>query len=104
MKVVLLHDAEIEFWESVAHYERKFPGLGVRFKEEIDRFLETIQADPLRPRLRKNLYRRFNLSVFRHYIAYVIRDEVLWVGGDLPRSSRSGVLAATGLVTALLRC
>jgi hypothetical protein len=79
MKVVLLHEAEIEFWQSVDYYERKFPGLGVRFKEEVDRFLEKIHADPFRPRLRKNLYRRVNLSVFRHYIAYIIRDEVVWV-------------------------
>jgi len=51
MKVVLLHDAEIEFWESVDHYERQSSGLGIRFKEEVDRFLETIQADPLLPPL-----------------------------------------------------
>lgn len=79
MKVVLLHDAEVEFWESVDYYERQGFGLGIRFKEEVDRFLENIQVDPLRPVLRKNGYRRVNLSVFRHYIAYVIREDVLWV-------------------------
>jgi|SRR6267142_728365 len=79
MKVVLLHDAEIEFWESVDYYERQYSGLGIRFKEEVDRFLEQIQGDPLIPRVRKYGYRRVNLSVFRHYIAYVIRDDVLWV-------------------------
>lgn len=68
MKVVLLHDAEIEFWESVAYYEQKSPGLGIRFKEEVDRFLQKIEAAPLLPRLRKKKYRRVNLSVFKHYI------------------------------------
>ena len=79
MKAVLLHEAEIEFWESIDHYERQCSGLGIRFKEEVDRFLEGIQAHPLLPPLRKNGYRRVNLSVFRHYIPYIIRDEILWV-------------------------
>ena len=79
MKVVLLRAGEIEFWESVDYYERQSAGLGIRFKEEVDRFLERIAADPLLPRLRRKGYRRVNLSVFRHYIAYIIRADVLWV-------------------------
>src|SRR5437773_496344 len=79
MKVVLLHDAEIEFWGSVDYYERQHSGLGIRFKEEVDLFLEKIQADPLLPRLRKSGYRRVNLAVFRHYIAYITRENFLLV-------------------------
>ena len=79
MKVVLLHDAEVEFWQSVDYYERKERGLGISFKEEVDRFLEKIQANPLRSRLRSERYRRVNLSVFRHYIAYVVREDILWI-------------------------
>jgi ParE toxin of type II toxin-antitoxin system, parDE len=79
MKLILLHEAEIEFWKSVDYYERRHPGLGVRFKEEVDRYLERIRTGPLLPTVRKSGYRRVNLSVFRHYIAYVIRDDVLWV-------------------------
>jgi hypothetical protein len=73
MKIVLVDEAEAEFWESVAYYEQRWPGLGTRFKEEVDLFLEKIEKDPLLPRLRKNGYRRVNLSVFR------LREEVLWV-------------------------
>ena len=79
MKVALLHEAETEFWESVAYYERQWPGLGIRFKEEIDLFLDKIGREPLLPRVRTHGYRRVNLSVFRHYIAYIIRDDILWV-------------------------
>ena len=79
MKIILLHDAEVEFWETVDYYERQSAGLGIRFREEVDRFLEKIQANPLLPLLRKNGYRRVNLSVFRHYLAYIIRDDILWV-------------------------
>ena|SRR5437867_2523158 len=89
MKLVLLHEAEIEFWESVEYYERKAPGLGIRFKEEVDLFLRKIEADPLLPRLRQGGYRRVNLSVFQHYIAYLVQDDVLLVvaichGGQKP--------------------
>ncbi len=79
MRAVLLHEAEMEFWASVDYYERQEPGLGVRFKLEVDQFIAKIVMDPSRPRLRRNCYRRVNLSVFRHYIAYVIRGEVVWV-------------------------
>ena len=79
MKVVLLHEAEIEFWESVDYYEQKSSRLGIRFKEEVALFLEKVKERPLFPPLRKSGYRRVNLLVFRHYIAYVIRQEILWV-------------------------
>ena len=41
--------------------------------------LPTIEADPMQPRLRRKCYRRVNLSVFRHYIAYVIRGDLVFV-------------------------
>lgn len=79
MKLILLHEAEIEFWQSVEYYERRRPGLGVRFKEEVDRYFECIGKQPLLPSMRKQGYRRVNLTVFRHYIAYAVRDDVIWV-------------------------
>jgi hypothetical protein len=79
MTVILIHEAETEFWASVDYYESQEPGLGVRFQHEVDQFLQRIAADPMRPRLRRKCYRRVNLSVFRHYIAYAIRAEVIWV-------------------------
>ena len=79
MKLDVLHDAEIEFWESVEYYERKSPGLGIRFREEVDLFVDKIQSNPFLPRLRKGGYRRVNLSVFRHYIAYTVEDETVLV-------------------------
>jgi hypothetical protein len=63
----------------VDYYEQQEPGLGVRFKLEVDQFFEKIVADPMRPRLRRKCYRRVNLSVFRHYIAYVIRGDLVWI-------------------------
>ena len=70
MRAVLLHEAETEFWASVGYYEQQEPGLGVRFKLEVDQFIEKIVADPMRPRLRR---------IFRHYIAYVVRGDIVWI-------------------------
>lgn len=90
MKLVLLHEAEIEFWESVEYYEHKSPGLGIRFKEEVDLFLAKIEADPVQPRLRQGGYRRVNLAVFKHYIAYIVRGEVLLVVAICHGNQRPG--------------
>jgi len=54
MTLTVRNEAEIEFSESVVHYESREAGLGARF-------------------------RRVNLKVFSHYIAYVIRGDVIWV-------------------------
>ena len=31
MRAILLKEAEIEFWESIAYYEERESGLGLRF-------------------------------------------------------------------------
>ena len=79
MRVVLLHEAETEFWTAATYYDQQEAGLGVRFKIEVDQFIEKIVADPMRPRLRRKCYRRVNLAIFRHYIAYVVRDDMVWI-------------------------
>ena len=58
MRIVLVHEAELEFWASVDYYENQEPGLGVRFEHEVDQFLGKILADPMRPRLRRKCYRQ----------------------------------------------
>jgi toxin ParE1/3/4 len=77
---VLLHDqAEAEFLQSVSHYETQEPGLGERFKREVKEVVEWICRNPEVPRLRKGIYRRINLKVFPHFIAYVLRGEIIWI-------------------------
>jgi len=79
MTLTVLHEAEIEFSESVIHYEAKEPGLGTRFRDEVVATLEWISEHPELQRLRSRGYRRVNLKIFSHYIAYIIRAEVIWV-------------------------
>lgn len=79
MTLLVLHEAEVEFGESVVYYETKQPGLGSRFRDEVAAAIESILQNPELPRLRPNGYRRVNLRVFQHYICYIIRGEFIWV-------------------------
>jgi plasmid stabilization system protein ParE len=79
MRLIILGDAERDFAESVAYYEAKEPGLGRRFRNEVVAVVDRIHRSPELPRLRPKGYRRSNLRVFPHYIAYVIRGDAIWI-------------------------
>jgi hypothetical protein len=79
MTITILAEAEREFVESIAYYEAREPGLGLRFRDEAREMLHWIAEYPEVPRLRRRGYRRVNMRVFPHYIAYVIRDTRIWV-------------------------
>ena len=79
MKLNVLGEAEREFAESVAYYESKEPGLGQRFRDEVVAAVDRIRRRPGLLRLRSKGYRRANLLVFPHSIAYVMRDDAIWI-------------------------
>ena len=79
MTLITLHEAEIEFYESIAHYELKEAGLGIRFRDEAEAVVNWISRNPEVPRLRRKGYRRVNFPVFQHYVAYIIRGNVIWI-------------------------
>lgn len=79
MTFVILAEAEREFAESVSYYESKQSGLGWRFRNEVLSAVNRIFRHPELPRLRPKGYRRLNLRVFPHYIAYVIRQETILI-------------------------
>ncbi len=79
MIVITLDEAEREFEQSVEHYESKQLGLGTRFRNEVAATVGWISGNPEIPRLRRKRYRRVNLRVFPHYIAYVIREDTIWI-------------------------
>ena len=72
MKVEILQEAEDELNAAVAYYEAVEAGLGMRLKEETRAVIQWIARNPEVPRLRSNDYRRVNLKVFQHYVAYFI--------------------------------
>lgn len=75
MNLEWLAEAEEEFIEAALWYERREPGLGVRFRNEVARILDRILMDPLLWREQPGGYRRVNCPVFPYYIAYFIRGE-----------------------------
>ena len=79
MNVEILQEAEDELNASVAYYEDTEAGLGVRLKEEARAVIRWIGENPEVPRLRPKGYRRVNLKVFQHYVAYFIWADSIWI-------------------------
>lgn len=75
MRVEFLPEARIDVEDSIRYYERCVPGLGVRFREEIENACAAIVRHPLLWRERLGGYRRVNIPGFPYYIAFFIRGE-----------------------------
>ena len=75
MTLEFLPQAEQEAAEATAYYEQADPGLGMRFREEIESVTAVLLSHPLLWRQRAGGYRRVNLPGFPFYVAYVLRDE-----------------------------
>ncbi len=79
MKKVILQQAFDELNDAIAYYEEQQSGLGLRLKDEVDLHVNWILNNSTVPRIRKGGYRRVNLKVFPYYIAYIIREDTLWI-------------------------
>lgn len=79
MNLVVLPQAANEFEDATDYYEQRQTGLGRRFRDEVDRHIRWIADNPDIPRVRKGDYRRVNLKVFPYYVAYLKRQETVWV-------------------------
>ena len=79
MSIAVLPQAADEFAEATAYYEDKQPGLGQRFRDEVDRAIRWIKEHSDTPRLRQGGYRRVNLKAFPHYVAYMQFGETTWI-------------------------
>ena len=79
MKLRILDEAAAEFADAIARYESIESGLGVRLNLELRAAVAWIAEHPELAHVRPKGYRRVNLKVFPYYVAYVIRDDILWV-------------------------
>lgn len=75
MNYEFLTEARNEFWEAALYYESREPGLGMRFKGEVEYVIQRILADPCLWRERPGGYRRVNCPVFPYYVAYFVRQD-----------------------------
>jgi plasmid stabilization system protein ParE len=57
-KVIAEAEAELEWNEAVDWYEGREPGVGLRFDDELRKFLQTLARDPERFRLATRLTRK----------------------------------------------
>ena len=76
---MFLPEARDELLEAVAYYEGEACGLGSRLWEEVDRHIAWIERNYEVPRSRPGGYRRVNLKLFPYYIAYIVREPVIWI-------------------------
>jgi plasmid stabilization system protein ParE len=81
MSLVLefLPEAAAEVTAAVKYYEARVPGLGARFRREVESACSAIVQHPLLWRERVGGYRRVNLPGFPYYIAFFLRDELILV-------------------------
>jgi plasmid stabilization system protein ParE len=79
MKIIVLPQAADEFDDATDYYDQQQPGLGWRFRDEVDRHIRWIGEHAEVPRLRPGGYRRVNLKVFPHYIAYTVQGGAIWL-------------------------
>jgi hypothetical protein len=79
MIVEFLSEARSELFHAAEYYEGELPGLGQRFWSEVDQHIMWIAENPEVPQLRAGSYRRVNLRVFPYYVAYIVRDPVIWI-------------------------
>ena len=79
MTVIFLPEAAQEFQNAAVYLEGEDTGLGIRFRNEVDTHVQWIIKNPKVPRIRDGIYRRVNLRVFPYYIAYLLKEEEIWI-------------------------
>ena len=79
MRIIVLPQAADEFDDATDYYEQQQAGLGRRFRDEVDRHIRWVAEHDEVPRLRSGGYRRVNLKVFPHYVAYLRTAETIWI-------------------------
>lgn len=74
-----LPEAKCDAYEATRFYEQRVPGLGARFRAEIESVCAAIVRQPLLWRERRGGFRRVNIPGFPYYVAYIIRGERILV-------------------------
>jgi len=79
MKKIILQQAFEELNDAIAYYEEQQAGLGLKLKDEVNQHVNWILDNSTVPQIRRGGYHRVNLQIFPYYIAYIIREDTLWI-------------------------
>ncbi|MBF0202455.1 MAG: type II toxin-antitoxin system RelE/ParE family toxin [Desulfamplus sp.] len=79
MKKIILQQAFNELDDAISYYEDQQAGLGLRLMDEFDQHVRWILSNSDVPRIRRGGYRRVNLKTFPYYIAYIVREDTVWI-------------------------
>ena len=78
MKYKFHPEAEIELLDYATRYEDEVPGLGKRFRDEIERVVELLLERPELGSVLEGEIRHFVLRRFPHAVIYAIIDDSLY--------------------------
>ncbi len=78
-EATILHEAEVELWETVAYYEDMVAGLGLDFEAEIERSILNVCESPERWPLRKDGTRRYITQRFPFLVVYTYINDHIWI-------------------------
>jgi len=79
MKKIILQQAFEELNDEIAYYEEQQGGLRLRLKDEVDQHVNWILDNSTVLQICRGGYRRVNLKIFPYYIAYITREDTLWI-------------------------
>jgi len=78
-RIIFHNQAELELWQAVDYYEKKYAGLGLDLQQEVSRALVDIHAAPEKWPIKKHGARRRLLQRFPYAIYYLPLPEVIWI-------------------------
>lgn len=95
-RVVIEEEAEREFAEAVGFYDKRKPGVGQRFAQELRDFFKTVCQDPERFPFASRLTRRAKMpEPWQYSVYFAIKRETsevvistIWHGARNPRELR----------------
>ncbi len=79
MRVLLAHEARLEFEAAARYYDRQLPGLGTQLREEIREAARRLQSWPLAFPVERSDIRRITLTRFPYKLLYSIEPDCLYV-------------------------
>jgi hypothetical protein len=79
MKIVFSKFSKLELEDAIAFYELEHSGLGIKFKEEVQKNIERIKKFPLAVSIERGEIRKSLLHKFPYKILYSIESDHIFI-------------------------